>query len=70
MENEVGEQKVYYSVNDVLKMLGICRPTLYKEINAGKLELRKVRSRTIILKDALDRYVESLDTKVIGNGHK
>ena len=70
MENEVGEQKVYYSVNDVLKMLGICRATLYKEINAGKLELRKVRSRTIILKDALDRYVESLDTKVIGNGHK
>lgn len=70
MENEVGEQKVYYSVNDVLKMLGICRATLYKEINAGKLEIRKVRSRTIILKDALDRYVESLDTKVIGNGHK
>lgn len=60
---------IYYSVNDVLKMLGICRSTLYKEINSGRLQIKKIRSRTIILKESLDKYIESLDTKVNKYGH-
>lgn len=69
MEQTKNEQNVYYSINDVLKMLGICRSTLYKEIKSGRLEIRKVRSRTIILKESLDKYIESLDTKVSKYGH-
>lgn len=69
MEQTKNEQNVYYSINDVLKMLGICRSTLYKEIESGRLEIRKVRSRTIILKESLDKYIESLDTKVSKYGH-
>lgn len=68
MEQEKGEN-VYYSINEVLKMLGICRSTLYKEINSGRLVIRKVRSRTIILKQDFDNYIESLDKKVSKYGH-
>ena len=69
MEQTNEEHSIYYSVNDVMKMLGICRATLYKEINSGRLAIKKVRSRTIISKESLDKYIESLETKVNKHGH-
>ena len=69
MEKLNDENVFYYSVNDVMKMLGICRATLYKEINSGRLAIKKVRSRTIISKESLDKYIEALDTKVNKHGH-
>ena len=69
MEQTNEEHSIYYSVNDVMKMLGICRATLYKEINSGRLAIKKVRSRTIISKESLDKYIESLETKVNKHGN-
>jgi hypothetical protein len=49
-----------YSVEETLRLLGICRPKLYQEINAGRIVARKLGTRTIILADELRRYLNEL----------
>lgn len=38
----------------------ISAPTAYKEINEGRLELRKIGKKSIILKSEADRWLNSL----------
>ncbi len=49
MEPENSDQtnlvKVGYSIADVCKILGVCRDTVYREINSGKLKTFKVGAR-------------------------
>lgn len=49
-----------YSVEETLRLLGICRPQLYKEIRAGRLVARKLGRRTLIPADEVRRYLDAL----------
>jgi excisionase family DNA binding protein len=49
-----------YSVEETLRLLGICRPKLYQEINAGRIVARKLGRRTIILAAEVHRYLDAL----------
>jgi excisionase family DNA binding protein len=49
-----------YSVREVAERFGLHRDTIYQEINEGRLEARKVRGRTVVLRDALDAWCASL----------
>jgi excisionase family DNA binding protein len=51
---------VAYSVPDVLKMIGISRTTLYQLVKTGKLKVRKVGTRSVILSKDLEEWLESL----------
>ena len=48
------------SIAEASSYLGISRGSLYKLVGAGDLPARKVGSRTIILRDDLDRFLEGL----------
>lgn len=51
--------KVGYSIADVCKILGVCRDTVYREINSGKLKTFKVGARRrFVSKDALKDFVK------------
>ena len=51
---------VAYSVSDVLKMVGISRTTFYQLVKTGKIKVRKVGNRSLILSRDLEEWIESL----------
>jgi excisionase family DNA binding protein len=48
------------SVQQVLAITGISRPTLYNHVKAGRIVARKLGRRTIVMASDLERYLESL----------
>jgi excisionase family DNA binding protein len=53
-------EKLAYTVNELLELIGISRSTLYNEIGAGRLKARKLNNRTIFLAEEVHRYLQSL----------
>jgi hypothetical protein len=51
------------SVNIAAFRLGICRAQLYKEIQAGRLLVRKLGRRTLILRSEQERFLLALPVK-------
>lgn len=51
---------IAYSVSDVLKMIGISRTTLYQLVKTGKIRVRKVGTRSVILSKDLEDWLQSL----------
>lgn len=51
-------EKLTYTVNEATEALGIGRTTLYELINAGKLAVVKIGSRTIIRRKDLDAFLD------------
>lgn len=45
--------KIAYSIPEALEASGLGRTTLYKLIKEGRLEARKIGSRTVILRSSL-----------------
>ena len=58
--HEVSPDKVFLSLTDVKKQLGVGRSTIYREIAAGRLRTCKLGSRTLIHKTDFDDYCASL----------
>ena len=52
--------RLAYSVEETLRLLGICRPQLYREINAGRIVARKMGRRTLIPATEVQRYLDEL----------
>jgi excisionase family DNA binding protein len=48
------------SVQQVLAITGISRPTLYNHVKAGRIVARKLGRRTIVMASDLERYLDSL----------
>lgn len=48
------------SIAQTARFLGIGRSTLYNLIKEGRLPVRKLGKRTLILRDDLDQFVASL----------
>lgn len=51
------------SIAQAVRLLGIGRSTLYALIKEGRLPVRKLGKRTLILREDLDRFIASLPTK-------
>ncbi|GLU29630.1 MULTISPECIES: helix-turn-helix domain-containing protein [Brucellaceae] len=51
------------SIAQTARFLGIGRSTLYNLIKEGRLPVRKLGKRTLILRDDLDQFVASLPVK-------
>lgn len=54
--------KDYLSVNEVSKLIGVSRRTVYRLIEQGELKKIKIGSRTIIKRSALNSFIESAET--------
>ena len=48
------------SIQQVLDLTGISRPTFYNHVKAGRLVARKLGRRTIVMASDLEQYLESL----------
>jgi excisionase family DNA binding protein len=47
------------SITDAAKALNISRPTIYKEIQAGRLQTFTIGTRRLVTPDALTNYVKA-----------
>jgi len=63
------EEREGFSVREVAERFGLHRDTIYQEINEGRLEACKVRGRTVIFRDALAAWRESLPRLGHGQGN-
>jgi excisionase family DNA binding protein len=54
------DDRLAFGPADAARAIGISRAHLYIEIAAGKIATRKLGSRTLILRDELDRYLQEL----------
>lgn len=57
MHTQTQPAKVGYSINEVCNMTGLCRQTVYNQINSGQLRSFKVGKRRLISPAALDEWV-------------
>ena len=56
-----------YSILDVARLLGVGRSTVYAEIAAGRLKIRKVGRRSLVFAEELQRFVAELPSPTSGN---
>ncbi len=56
--------KSAYTVNEVIREIGIGRSKLYAEIAAGKIMPRKIGKKTIFLAKDVDAYLNNLPLAV------
>lgn len=52
--------KLAYRIDEAALASGIGRTKLYEEMKEGRLQARKVGNRTLILRDELQRFLQSL----------
>jgi excisionase family DNA binding protein len=56
----MSEDTLAFSIEQAATLTGIGRTRLYQEISDGRLEARKAGKRTLITRDALERFIASL----------
>jgi len=54
--------QISMSIEDVRAVTGIGRTKIYQAINSGKLKAKKFGKKTIILRDDLELFLNSLET--------
>ncbi len=60
-------RRAAYSVREACQLLGgIGIPTLYEEINAGRLRTFKIQSRRLISEKAILDYIEAAEREASG----
>jgi excisionase family DNA binding protein len=62
-------QKLAYSIEEFAELASIGRTFIYEEINAKRLQARKVGRRTIILAEEARAYLESLPALQCATGN-
>lgn len=58
--NAAPEPRAAYRIDEVARISGLGRSTVYEEIGAGRLVARKVGKRTVILAADLDGWLSGL----------
>jgi predicted site-specific integrase-resolvase len=53
-------QRALYSPRETEAILGISHATLYRLINAGRLDARKIDNKTVITDESIRRFIEAL----------
>jgi excisionase family DNA binding protein len=54
------QESAAFSIAQTVRFLGIGRSTLYMIIKDGRLPVRKLGRRTLIMRDDLDRFIATL----------
>lgn len=52
--------KELLSVEEVCDLVGLSRPTLYRELNEGRLKASKLGRKTFISREALQEWIKGL----------
>lgn len=55
-------EKLSYSVAEVEHLVGVCRVILYREMNSGNLKASKIGKKTLITRDSLNEWLQSLES--------
>ncbi len=53
-------QRALYSPRETEAILGISHATLYRLINAGQLDARKIDNKTVITDESIRRFIDAL----------
>jgi excisionase family DNA binding protein len=54
--------RLAFSIDEAALQANVCRDTIYAAIRDGQLEAKKAGRRTLIMADALRRYLDTLPT--------
>jgi hypothetical protein len=54
------ENRVAFSIAEVMALTGLGRDSLYHSIGEGKLVVRKHGRRSLVLRDDLQRFIDNL----------
>lgn len=60
-KSEVSAERLAYSIKDIMKMTGLARGTIDKEIRAGNLPHKRVGRKIIIPADGFKQWLEASD---------
>jgi excisionase family DNA binding protein len=60
-KSEVSAERLAYSIKDIMKLTGLARGTIDKEIRAGKLPHKRVGRKIIVTAEALKQWLEACD---------
>ena len=52
--------KLVHSVDEIAQALGVCRVTVMKEINSGRLHARRIATRIIVPAEDFAAYLAAL----------
>lgn len=56
--------KAGYSISEICMILGVCRDTLYREINSGRIQTFKVGPRRrFVSQEALQNYIKQREAE-------
>jgi hypothetical protein len=58
--------RALYSPRETEAILGISHATLYRLINAGRLDARKIDGKTVITDESIRKFITDLPTAKIG----
>ncbi|MGE4314244.1 MAG: helix-turn-helix domain-containing protein [Pseudobdellovibrionaceae bacterium] len=59
------EDRLYVRVNEAMKIMGISRGSIYKEIGEGRLPIRKAGKSTLIAVKDIHEWFENLEESVL-----
>ena len=54
------EPEILYPIDDACRRLGIRRSKFYQLVKAGKLEIRKIGSRSVVPASSVARFVDAV----------
>jgi excisionase family DNA binding protein len=60
MDNN-SENKLAYSIKEVMELTGLGRSTIYRAIDHGQLKVRKCGRRTLVLATDLNTFLDGLE---------
>jgi hypothetical protein len=64
-----GAQRALYSPREAEAILGISHATLYRLINAGRLDARKIDGKTVITDRSIQKFIAGLPKADCAAGH-
>jgi len=57
--------KAGYSIPEIIEMTGLCRQSIYNQINSGNLRTFKVGRRRLVSPAALNQWVKDRETETV-----
>lgn len=55
------EGNLTYSVEQLQKIIGVGRTTVYQLLKSGRLPAKKLNGRTLVLKSDLEKFLQDLE---------
>ena len=59
-------ERAAFTVNQFLLWANTSRTTFYKEVSAGRIPIRKLGKRTLVLREDAERWLANLPVKTEG----